>query len=336
MSARLSARASAGWRVWLFYVLLAAYVIYAGINIWGMVQEGTAFDLMLLSGGATCLAGLHLIRNSEARLRTTLLRLRDSAVMDADERQVRALLAELDNMGRRWGRAGAAVAGLTEAGVVVLGELLIPWKVCDDLQLSGLPRFAYMITLLTLAATSAGYELGRLAAIGRLQLVAAAMDIPMRAQAGAADGMGGLAPLVRFLRAQSALALLPAIWIGVWLVMTAFEPWFSDFGHWRFPVSLLLVLALFYALLGFRAPAATLETLIANQQRRAEAQHGNQTAQQVLRSLNTARTRAWPRSNWFTSFVVVLLLAVASSALRIPELDATAPPLRAVVFGRCA
>lgn len=303
------------WLRLTFMALLGIYAIYVSWQI-SVVMGGGAPDLMLLSGGLLCLTGLALALPARRRLQESLEQLRDGGALVGDGPKVRQIAPAIEAEAQRWARVGAATVAAAEALVIVGGFFMVPLLAPIKAPGVDLLQFVLLLVAATLAAAVVGWYLGTFAVYGSFQRQVEAMGCQIWVSPKAKDGMGGLAPLVSLFRRQAILTLAPTAWIALCLSVMAPVPWLLEqYRFWRFPLLLLLMLAIFYAILGFYRPALQLErTLLAEEHRLIQQANSG-----GLDALRNARRRITPRASTFLIALALLVAAMVLTGLFLPS-----------------
>jgi hypothetical protein len=264
------------WMTLLRSGLTVIFLVYAGVQVYG-AATGAKGDPMFFSGSATCLLGIWLCGPVRGRSHAVIDRLRRNGVLRITELQLGTVHKMEQQAAARAALWGALTTGAAELLVVLTGTILVPWMLLGkspidfnggipDIGASDATTFAGLLVICLIAGSGGGWYLGLLAGYGRMPAFVAAAGGRLRAQVDASDGMGGLRPLLEFSWQMSALVLLPAAWIGAWLVLTAFTRFGQQYGNWRAPLFLLFLLSLYYAVVGFLRPAMDLQLLFREQQ----------------------------------------------------------------------
>ena len=303
-------------QLWLRNGLTAIFLMYAFSQVAGL----SVFDSMMLSGSATTVAGLWLGVGVRTRMHAAVDMLRQSGALLLTPAQLGALHRLLDTAGARIGRASSVITALAEVTVVISGTVLVPWLIfgvppvrSSEAGLSiGVIDAGVFVGLLIVSVPAAaviGWYMGQFAGYGRLPALISEAGGRLRGHAQAGDRVGGLRPLVSFVWRQATLSLLPMLWIGTWLVLTAFDGLDERYGFWRFSLFLLFGLSVLYAVQGFWAPARMLVQLFDQQLVAA----GNDA--QLARAISAARRGAGPVAAAFIALATVLSLAIVGAAL---------------------
>ena len=299
------------WQFWLRTGLTWIYLVWCTKQI----VDGS-IDLMFLTGAGFCIIGFWLGLGSRQRMHEVIDTLRRSATLLIPESKLSALHVEIEKIGEQRARAGLIIVALAEFLVIVTGFLLVPWLVYGN-QLSHFLTptdwavFLAFVTTGTAAGGLVGWLLGSFTGYSRLPEAVTAMGGSLVVQPFAADGHGGLRALVEFTRRQAALTLLPALWIGLWLILTSLNTfWFL--GRWRFPLFFLFALAVLYAAAGFSAPLRAIDNLFRESENFAVAT-GDERMQSQVRAV---RRRMWPGPSSLYVVVAVLSAAIVVSGTR--------------------
>jgi hypothetical protein len=234
-----------------------------GASVWRWLRWSTLFalsieqipllyyyrelDILLLSGWLVFLVGLELAGRAPVKLRQAVRRLESREVLGPAER-VEDVLRGLEPAGRAWAAAGGwCVAGaLLATSPLALLAVRRPW-------VYGVT--ASDLALLVAAGGLAGSWLGRM--IGYARVFGQALrreDLHLRVILGHPDGAGGLEPIGDFNLYQSLTASLPAIFLGVWMLLISLgganrylAPYrlYLDQYLWLLPLAILFEILVF-------------------------------------------------------------------------------------------
>jgi hypothetical protein len=195
---------------WLRWSTLAAVIVAQTpalyYNHW--------LDVLELSGWLVLLIGLELAGRAPAKLRMTLRRLSAREILSPAER-VEEMVRGLERTGSRATAISAwcvAIALLiTSPAALVAASRSQSWR---------LGPTASSLALLIVAGAVAGGWLGRMIGYGRLLGRALRRkELHLRLIPGHPDGAAGLKSVGDFHLYQSLTASLPAIYLGVWLLL---------------------------------------------------------------------------------------------------------------------
>jgi hypothetical protein len=326
------------WETRLFFLL---FTIYTGYLFWSFWEgpQGKGFDLMILTGGGACIVGLYFGLDAKPRLHRVISALKDNGVLSGTADQVARLHERIDSSSVRSGWLGVVLASIFEAFAVFVALFIVPFVIYPWMDGGVFPsrtslRLLYDWGLIdaskivgTLAITVGpgaivGWGLGRFAAYGKFQQEAEAVGCGFRVQPGSADGMGGLQPLVNFLRGQAILTLMPTLWIGVWLILTCINSnLFTHYGMWRASFLILFGLSVFYGRVGFLAPARLIEQALAAQEDAATGFSDATLREEVVALLATARHKIIPRSGHFHVSLGLLVIMIVASGFMLPSIS---------------
>jgi hypothetical protein len=203
-----------------------------------------AWDLLLLSGFATFLAGLLMTGSSKENFETMLERLgRRGVISDVD-----GVKDAMEQMAARWTRVvatGVALSILCAFVAVMISDAPHP-----SLRI-GLCLFE------TAWAYVAGHRIGRLVAYGRLGWHLKASKASLRVFPGHIDGAAGLKPLGAFCLHQALILAIPAAFLAIWSFLIPAWPEATiriRYEVWVHPYLGLLSIALFLETLVFVLP----------------------------------------------------------------------------------
>ncbi len=204
-------------------------------------------NILLLSGWLAFLVGLELAGRAPVKLRQAVQRLESREVLGPAER-VEDSMRALDRTGHVWAAAG----GWCVAGALLVTSPLTLLAVSRS-GVSGVT--ASDLALLIIAGAVAGSWLGRMTGFGRLfGRALRRQDLDLRVILGHPDGAGGLEPIGDFYLYQSLTASLPAIFLGVWMLLISLggasrllEPYrpYLDQYLWLLPLAMLFEILVF-------------------------------------------------------------------------------------------
>jgi hypothetical protein len=204
-------------------------------------------DILQLSGWLVLLVGLELAGRAPVKLRQAVQRLESRGVLGPAER-VEHLMRGLERTGQAW----AVASGWCVAGALLVTSPLALLAVSRSAA-SGLT--ASDLALLIVAGAVAGSWLGRMTGHGRLFGKALRReDLNLQVILGHPDGAGGLEPIGDFYLYQSLTASLPAIFLGVWMLLISlggasrllrsYRPYLDQY-LWLLPLAMLFEILVF-------------------------------------------------------------------------------------------
>lgn len=204
-------------------------------------------DILQLSGWLVLLIGLELAGRAPARLRQAVQRLETRAILGPAP-GIEDLMRDLERTGHSWTVA---------SGWCVAGALLVtsPLALLSMAGSAGFGPAASALALLVVAGAVAGSWLGRMTGYGRaLGKALRKKDLALQVIPGHPDGAGGLKPIGDFHLYQSLTASLPAIFLGVWLLLIslggasrllrAYQPYLDQY-LWLLPLAMLFEILVF-------------------------------------------------------------------------------------------
>jgi len=208
-----------------------------------------AWDMLLLSGFATLVAGLALARNSRRRLERMLDRLVHRGALTTVG-PLADMKAELEQNARVWKNAGAAIVALCVL-VAFLVMIVMNWRTPRAGSLAGLCLFE------TAWAYVVGGYLGRMVANGRVGWYLKSKGASVSVFPGHVDGAAGLKPVGDFCLYQAMVVAIPGVFLAVWaFVIPAWpEPLMRNrYIQWMHPYMGLLALTLVIEVMAFLVP----------------------------------------------------------------------------------
>lgn len=245
------------------WLLWSTLPVFAAQQLWFELHYHFAQPLFF-SGWFVLLIGLELAGRAPGRLHRVLQRLVDRAVLQASAEAVSDLEEDLERAGHGWSVASAWF---------VAGALLIssPWTLlvsAGDWHSWTFGPTVSMLVLLVLAGAVAGGWLGRLASYGLLSRALAKRELPLEVVSGHPDGAGGLKPIGDFYLYQSLTASLPAIFLGIWVLLISLGGAIRILGDLRPYLDQyiwLLPLAILFEVLAFVLPMSSIHGVMKRQ-----------------------------------------------------------------------
>jgi hypothetical protein len=245
------------------WVLWSTLPVFAAEQLWFVLHYRFAQPLFF-SGWFVLLIGLELAGRAPGRLCRVLQRLADRAVLQASAEAVSDLEGDLERTGHGWSVA---------SGWFVAGALLLtsPWTLlvsAGDWRSWTFGPTVSMLALLVIAGAVAGGWLGRLASYGLLGRALAKRELPLEVVPGHPDGAGGLKPIGDFYLYQSLTASLPAIFLGIWVLLISLGGANRTLGGLRPYLDqyiLLLPLAILFEVLAFVLPMSSIHGIMKRQ-----------------------------------------------------------------------
>jgi hypothetical protein len=200
-----------------------------------------SWDILLISGIVALIVGLRLARQAPDRVGHTLRRLIHRGALQGAPADPESVREALESTARTWAGRGAglvAVAVFAAFAIVMLRAR----------SLYRLPLALFEVYW----AYIAGWQLGRMAAYGRLGAALGKAGINVRAIPGHLDGAAGLKPVGDLFFFQSMVAAIPAIFLAAWWLLI--PVWPRDYSFWRAPYVGLLAASIVVEMLAFFVP----------------------------------------------------------------------------------
>lgn len=223
-------------------------------------------DTLQLSGWLVLLTGLELAGRAPGRLRQMLRRL---AVREnlGPTGGVEDLQRELDRTGHGW----TVISGWCVAGALLITSP--PALLAASQSRSwALGPAASDLALLIVAGALAGSWLGRMTGYGRmLGRALRKQQLQLRVIPGHPDGAGGLKPIGDFHLYQSLTASLPAVFLGVWVLLISLGGANRFLGAYREYLDQylwLLPIAMLFEILVFVVPMYSVHVIMKAQKER--------------------------------------------------------------------
>ena len=225
----------------LIKALIVLLLIYPVHEYYYFQLEFTNWDLLLFSGIATFILGLHLARGMPVRFRECITRLENRQVFEFGNMSLEDLFEEINKKGDFWAR----IIGLIAALGIALAFIDVFLK---DYYW---PRIFLGIAE-AFGAYIAGNYLGRMASYGQLGGMLKSYDITIKVDPSHIDGVGGLKPVGDFYFYQAMVVAIPAIYLGVWWFL--FPLWPRDYSYWEESYLGLMAIAFSIEILAFLLP----------------------------------------------------------------------------------
>ena len=214
----------------------------------GPLTDFFEWDILLVSGFLTFVAGLIIAQGSRERLERMLDRLANRGSLTGEA--LAKIEDGLEERTRGWIRAG---------GLVVAASILIAFTVVSWHNRGTSRAISLMFLGLFEAAWGyvAGRYLGRMASYGCLGWFLNTTRARISVKPGYIDGAAGLKPIGDFYFRQAMVAAVPAVFLALWwLIIPAWpEPSIrARYLQWMHPYLGLLTLAIVIEALAFVAP----------------------------------------------------------------------------------
>ena len=204
--------------LWVPFALILVFYAAANFRAYGLRLAD--WDLLLLSGFATLIAGLLIVRAIPQRMHLTLKRLANRQVVNLEGLSVDALIEQLEDRGLRWAMITAPVTSLAVTAAF--------FGAFDRLSLvARIP----LILVEAVGGYVAGLHLGRMASYGALGRFLKQKGCEIRVWPGHVDGAAGLKPLGGFYFFQAMVAAIPAMFLAAWWVLIPLKG--DRYARWR-------------------------------------------------------------------------------------------------------
>ena len=243
-----------------------------------------SWDLLLLTGFATLIAGLLLAGTSRERFERMLDRLaRRGVIPDAE-----AVKSGMEKQAQQWMQRVAACVSLVIA-------LTFAWVIAFHTASSDMASMISLAVFETFWAYVAGWRIARMVVYGRLGWYLRDQGVPIHATPGHIDGAGGLKPLGAFFLNQAAILGLPAAFLAIWSVLIPAWPDLevrTRYLRWAHPYLGLLGVAIVIEMLAFVVPLWWIHREMRSQKHRllSEADRLGQRIQDLRAQIAQAKT----------------------------------------------
>jgi hypothetical protein len=222
-----------------------------------VVFRTKTYDWLLISGWASLVLGIALIRSIPDRLDQTLERLADRAVLAAGNEQLDDFRREVEEkVAHYWAPWGGVVVA-TAIAVAFLWAFTFEQLLSRMLLLSAEVTGGYL----------AGCYLGRLSCYGTLGVMLKVRNMKLHVIPGHLDGVAGWKPVGDFFFYQAMVVGIPAAFLAVWLLLIPLPQFHMRYHHWQEPYLALLVAAVCFEVLAFILPLWTFHREMLQQKR---------------------------------------------------------------------
>ncbi len=201
--------------LWLFLLLYPAHQYYY------FEFDLSQWDLLLFTGVATFIAGLHIVATVPEKFQDAVTRLQNRRIIIFDETNLEQLFQQIREEGDLWARIVALLAALamTIAFVVALTNKNFDWQ----MVLLGVGEI--------IGAYIAGTYLGRMANYGQFGWHLKKLGLQINTNPLHVDGVAGLKPIGDFYYFQAMVVAIPTIFLALWWFL--FPVWPRDYTHWE-------------------------------------------------------------------------------------------------------
>jgi hypothetical protein len=270
-------------------LLIFAAVANTYIALFPASHRGIRWDPMMISGFLAYLVGLNFALKLDDKVQFTIHRLIASGVLAKESKANRpdeVLLSSHD------------AKHLSEAGKELNSELVrkLNGKVAQSAQRGGLIVAAVVAALFTphllrfgltalfflevVLGYCAGRYLGRMVMYGHLNSFLKHENVQVRMHPLHPDGVAGLRPIGEFYFYQAAIAGIPGIYLGSWIIVMSI--WGTVYYDWLVPYLLFLAIVAAIFNLAFLAPLFSFhKTMLA--QKKTFLDSADLTSQQIVR-----------------------------------------------------
>lgn len=226
-------------RLWPFFALVL--IFYAAVNFYAYGLRIAEWDLLLLSGFATLIVGLMVVRVIPQRMHLTLGRLANRRALKLEGLGQESLVEELEDRALRW----AMTTALFTVVLVTAGFFLAFDRVSLTVRIP-------LVALEAIAGYVAGLHLGRMASYGALGRFLKQRGCGIRVWPGHVDGAAGLKPLGDFYFFQAMVTAIPAMFLAAWWLLIPLRG--ERYARWRDPYLGGLAVAITLEVLAFVVP----------------------------------------------------------------------------------
>ena len=199
-----------------------------------------AWDWMLLSGLLVAALGLRVAHRGTKTLDGVLSRLGDRGVLDWSQDEAAAFWRDFNARAERCSRV---------LGLLIMLALLAAFTLAflrghqDRLPLALFEGvYAYIV----------GVVLGRMAWYGGIGRALRKAKVKMHVYPGHVDGAAGMKPVGDFFFRQALLVVIPAVYLGAWLLLI--PSWPRDYSDWHVAYFWLLAVVLLIEVAAFVLP----------------------------------------------------------------------------------
>ena len=251
-------------RCFYLFILLSLIGVVLSAIPEGKARDPLAWDLLMVSGFLTLVAGIFVARDARPKMEGSLSRLTDRGLLEVPGNEVKELEAKLEERASIFIRVGGPAAALA----ILIAFLVLISKNWGSPRGDGLLRLGIFETAW---AYVVGRYLGRMAAYGMLGRFLKKEGVSVRVSPGHIDGAAGLKPIGDFSFFQAMVVAIPALFLAVWWLIIPIWP-DPSFGprylEWRQPYLWLLALAITVEILAFVVPMWSFHVLMRQEQGR--------------------------------------------------------------------
>lgn len=230
------------------------------------------WDMLLISGLSTFLAGVWVAEQIPNRLEHTLARLANRGTIQGSPQQIDEFIKSLSQRSSKW----SSIFSLTSATAILISFIV---------AFSGHIRPANMVltALEVFGGYLAGFHLGRMAFYGQLGALLKSETFHFNASPGHMDGACGFKPVGDFYFFQAMVVGIPAMFLAVWLLLL---PLWPRYARWEDPYLGLLLFSISIEILAFILPLIAFHKVMKDQKERLL-----KTADELSVKINDLRSR---------------------------------------------
>jgi len=230
------------------------------------------WDMLLISGLVTFLAGVWVAQRIPIRLEQALARLANRGALEGSQEQIDEFVQFLSDRATKW----SSFFSLLCASAILIAFIVAFWGrfTPDNIVLTALEVFGGYL---------AGFHLGRMAFYGQLGALLKLKDVRLKASPGHMDGAGGLKPVGDFYFFQAMVVGIPAMFLAVWLLLL---PLWPRYARWEEPYLGLLLFSITIEVLAFILPLISFHRVMKEQKEGLL-----RTADELSAKINDLRSR---------------------------------------------